>query len=239
LRLWYRPSVRKYRLFALVFLSCLWLATSAACGGQTAETTQADRIPRQRSVDRYVAMLESEGRAEWQKPDELVAALSLSPGQAVADVGSGSGYFLPQLSAAVAPDGRIVAQDIDEDLVEVLRARIEREGMQGVEARLGRHDDPGLEEGMYDLILMVDVYHHVADPAGFLAHIVSALAPGGRFVVVDFIPGDVVPVPISGLEHRIAKERVLADAEAAGLVLLREHDFLPYQFFVELSRPPE
>lgn len=231
--------MRKHRLFASVFLWSLWLAAAASCGGQTAETTQTDRIPRQRSVDRYVAMLESEGRAEWQKPDELVAALSLSPGQVVGDVGSGSGYFLPQLSAAVTPGGRIVAQDIDADLVEVLQARIEREGMEGVEARLGRHDDPGLEEGMYDLILMVDVYHHVADPAGFLAHIVRALAPSGRFVVVDFIPGDVVPVPISGLDHRIARERVIADAEAAGLVLVREHDFLPYQFFIELSRAPD
>jgi len=216
----------------------LGLVLLAACGGApAARENHDDRVPRRRSVERYVAMLESPSRAEWQRPGELVEALGLRPGMRVADVGTGSGYFLPYLNAAVGPGGRVVAQDIDQDLLEVVRRRAEREGLDRVEPRLGTPSDPRLEVARYDLILMVDVYHHVSDPDAFLSHIVRALAPGGRFVIVDFAPGDHVPEEISGADHRIERQRVLDDAARAGLVLVREHRLIRYQFVLELGRP--
>lgn len=201
----------------------------AARPGEPAEARR-DRIPRQRSVERYVAMLEAPSRAEWQRPEELVAALELEPGMRVADVGTGSGYFLPLLDAAVGPEGRVVAEDIDPDLVAVVRERAEREGLDRVQPRLGAPDDPALEEGLYDRVLIVDVFHHVAQPVRFLSHVRRALAPGGRLYLVDFPPGPSVPTEISGTEHRIAREEVLASAREAGLELVEEPELLPYQY---------
>jgi ubiquinone/menaquinone biosynthesis C-methylase UbiE len=211
----------------------LAVALLAGCGGGAEQVR--DRVPRRRSVERYVAMLENDERAAWQKPDEVVAVLGLAPGAVVADVGTGSGYFLPQLVAAVGPTGRIVAEDIDPELVEHVRGRATRAGWDVVEARVGEPDDPHLEAGAFDVILAIDVYHHVARPAAFLAAVRRALAAGGRFVVIDFAPGDHVPEGISGRRHRITREQVIADAEAAGMRLVREHDFLQYQFFLELA----
>lgn len=184
-------------------------------------------------------MLEGDGRVEWQKPAELVAALEIVPGQAVADVGSGSGYFLPFLSEAAGPAGRVVAQDIDPEHVAVLTERIERDGFTNVEALLGDPDDPGLPRGAFDVILLVDVYHHVPDTGPFLASLAAALAPGGRLAIVDFPPGDHVPENVAGSRHRVDPAEVIADAAAAGLSLHREHTFLEYQFFVELTLAPE
>jgi SAM-dependent methyltransferase len=226
------------------FLSLLLLACgggpATAAGSAAPSSTQArDRVPRQRSVERYVAMLESPGRARWQRPDALVASLGIDPGSAVADLGTGSGYFLPQLDAAVGAGGRVVAQDIDEDLVAFVGERAEREGLVRVVTRLGEPDDPHLEPDSYDVILMVDVYHHVSQPAPFLAHVRRALKPDGRFFVFDFAPGDHVPTEISGTAHRIEPARVIADGEAAGLVLRGHRPWEPYQFVVELARPAE
>ena len=235
--------MRLRRIFAL-HLSLLLLA----CGGGAANQAGAaapsseqarDRIPRQRSVERYVAMLESPGRARWQRPDALVASLGIEPGFTVADLGTGSGYFLPQLDAAVGESGRVVAQDIDQDLVDFVRGRAVREGLDRVVPLLGEPADPHLEPDTYDLILMVDVYHHVSQPAPFLAHVRRALRPGGRFLVFDFAPGDHVPTEVSGTAHRIEPARVIADGEAAGLVLRGHRDWEPYQFVVELTRPTE
>lgn len=181
-------------------------------------------------------MLENDERAEWQRPAELVAALELRAGSSVADVGSGSGYFLPFLSGAVGPEGRVVAQDIDGELVGVLEERIEEEGWHNVTARLGSSDDPGLEARAFDVVLLVNVFHHVPEPEPFLRRLAAALRPDGRIAIVDYPPGDHVPISISGARHRVARQRLEEAAHAVGLTVVREHDFLAYQFFVELAQ---
>jgi ubiquinone/menaquinone biosynthesis C-methylase UbiE len=190
-------------------------------------------------VDEYVAMLEGDGRAQWQHPRKLVDALQIDPGMRVADVGTGSGYFLPLLNRAVAPDGTVVAQDIDRELLRSVRKRIREEDLKHVEPRLGEPGDPRLEPGCFDRILMVDVYHHVADPLALLRHLRRALAPEGRLFVVDFPPGGAVPLKVAGREHRVAPDRVLQQVRKTGFRLAREHDLLPHQFMLELVRGPQ
>jgi len=219
------PSCPSVVASALVALLC-------ACGGPPAH----DTLPRRRAADAYVAMLEDPGRDRWQRPAELVAQLGLEPGDSVADVGTGSGYFLPHLLEAVGPTGRVVAQDVDRELLERVRRRARAEGWRRLRTRLGTPGDPGLEASAHDLILLVNVFHHVSHPAAFLRALSGSLAPGGRLVVVDYPPGDAVPEPVAGVEHRVAPEIVVAAAEEAGLLVVGALAELTYQYGIVLRR---
>src|SRR5204863_3661274 len=126
------------------------------------------------------------GRAAWQKPEELVAALHLQPGQRVADLGAGTGYFSRLLSTAVGADGTVFAVEIEPNLVTHLRDRAEREGTRNVVPVLASADDPRLPAGMLDVILIVDTYHHVDDRIGYFRNLRRALRPSGRVAIVDW-----------------------------------------------------
>ena len=184
------------------------------------------------SAAEYAAHLEPADRDAWQQPVELLAAIGVPVGARVADVGTGSGYFLPYLSRAVGPSGAVTAEDIRADFLEFVRARAVRDGLDNVEARLGIADDPRLEPSAYDLILFVDTYHHIVDRPVFLAHLARALLPGGRLVIVDFREG-VLPVGPPP-EHKIALAEVEREVRAAGFAIARTHTFLRHQWVLEL-----
>jgi ubiquinone/menaquinone biosynthesis C-methylase UbiE len=187
------------------------------------------------SAREYAAMLDDPRRDAWQLPDRVVALLGITPGMRVADVGTGSGYFLPYLAHAVGPSGYVRGEDIDSALLEIARERVARQQLARVTLQRGEPDDPGLEPGSYDLVLLVDTYHHIAHRDVFLAHVARALraAPVGRFVVVDFREG---PLPVGPpAEHKIARAQIEREASAAGLVLVRSYDVLPYQFILEFG----
>lgn len=184
------------------------------------------------SAEEYARRLESPDRDRWQQPQALVEALGITAGQRVAEVGAGSGYLLPYLSRAVGPSGRVLAEDVRDDLLALARARVARDSLGNVETRLGAFDDPRLEAGAYDLVLMVDVYHHIEERGPFLARVAAALARGGRLVIVDFRDGDLPVGPPPG--HKLPRAQVEREVRMAGFVVARTHDFLPYQFVLEL-----
>ena len=206
-------------------------STTAASHGDDRRASRAGQ-----SADAYVAMLEGEGRAGWQTPEVLVGALGITPGMRVADVGTGSGYFLPLLNAAVGEDGVVVAEDIDPEMVEHVRGRVAAEQLSRVEPRLGDPDDPALEASSYHRVVLIDTFHHLRDPESLFRHVAAALAADGRFIVIDFPPGDQIPVGVSGHRHRVAKRAVYDAAAATGLIVCGDRDVLRYQFFVELCR---
>jgi ubiquinone/menaquinone biosynthesis C-methylase UbiE len=184
------------------------------------------------SAEEYARRLESPGRDRWQQPQALVDALGIVAGQRIAEVGTGSGYLLPYLSRAAGARGRVVAEDVRDDLLAIARARIAREGLTNVETRLGAFDDPRLEPGAYDLVLMVDVYHHIEDRGPFLRKLAAALARGGRLVVVDFRDGELPVGPPPW--RKLPRAQVEQEVRMAGFVVARTHEFLPYQFVLEL-----
>lgn len=118
--------------------------------------------------------------------DAIVAAMRLSHGEAVADIGAGTGAYLAALSRAVGPEGHVFAVDISAPFAAHMAARAEREQLQNVSVLIGRADNPTLPAGRVDAVLTVNTFHHFEAPQAMLRHIHRALRPGGQFVVVDF-----------------------------------------------------
>lgn len=188
-------------------------------------------------VERYVARMLAEDRAEWQRPDELVAALGLRPGDTVGEVGSGPGYFTVRLSRAVGPAGRVLAAEVSPQILAVLRRRLEEAGAGNVVPLLARPEEPPFAPGSCRRILVVNTFHHFPDGAGYLRALAACLAPGGRVVNVDFHRRELPVGP--PLEHLVSREEFLEAAGQAGLHLAEERDFLPHQYalFLEAGVP--
>jgi ubiquinone/menaquinone biosynthesis C-methylase UbiE len=185
-------------------------------------------------LDAYVARLTGPERDAWQRPDEVIAALGVEPGQTVGDIGAGPGYFTLRLARAVGPRGRVFAVEVVPELVGVLRERLQREELANVVPLLSRPQDSLLPEAACDRILMVDTFHHFPDGVAYLRHLAASLRRGGLLVNIDFHRRETpVGPPVA---HRVAREDFLAAADRAGLAVIDELTFLPYQYLV-LMRP--
>ena len=187
------------------------------------------------SVDEWLERLESPSRAAWQKPDEVVTALGLRAGDAVADIGAGSGYFSTRFARAVGETGKVFAVDIDDGLIEYLRERAAKEKLNNMEPVLSKPDDPNLAPQSVDLVFICNVLHHVESRASYYKKLAAALRPGGRIAVIDFFKRELPVGP--GVEMKIAREEMVRELSDSGFQLRREFDFLPYQYFLVLSAP--
>jgi hypothetical protein len=180
-----------------------------------------------KSAEEYAKILEDPKRDAWQKPHEVVLALDLKPGDTVADIGAGSGYFTVRLARHAA---RVFAVDIDPNLLERVAKRAQELKLTNIETILAAPADPRLRPESVDLIFICDVIHHVEKRDAYYKLLAKALKPGGRLVIVDFHkrPLPVGPRP----EMKIDREDLIAEVQAAGFRLAKEHTFLPYQYFL-------
>jgi ubiquinone/menaquinone biosynthesis C-methylase UbiE len=182
----------------------------------------------------YLWLLERPERDAYQKPDEVMTALAFRPGERVADIGAGSGYFARRVSKAVGPAGVVWAIDIAPEVLEVLEARARREGLANLRIQRVEADDPRLPEGGVDTILMVDTLHYVKDRVAYAKKLRKGLAPGGRVVVIDFVPKTLEERPWGPPpSQKMSREEVDAAMAEAGFEPARVHDLLTEQFFVE------
>ncbi|MCE9526807.1 MAG: class I SAM-dependent methyltransferase, partial [Planctomycetales bacterium] len=147
-----------------------------------------------------------ESRERQEECSTLMSALHFKPGQAVADLGCGNGFYTLKIAAKIAPGGRVLAVDIQPEMLQLLNERARVEKIAGVEPVLGTLIDPRLPEGKVDLILCVDAYHEFSHPQQMLAAIRKSLAPQGRLVLVEFRAED-PKVPIKPL-HKMTKVQV-------------------------------
>ncbi len=176
------------------------------------------------------AHLDEPGRDEWQKPELVVAAAGITGGQVVADIGAGTGYFEVHLSRAVGARGRVLALDVNPNLVEHMTRRFNDAGLNNVETRVLQHDDPGLEPGSLDRVLIIDLWHHLDDRVGYGRKLRAALRPEGRLLVIDRDADSPHAPPV---EMRISVETVIGELEAAGFSTRVLPQVLPRQFMVE------
>jgi ubiquinone/menaquinone biosynthesis C-methylase UbiE len=177
-------------------------------------------------AERWAKVFDNPERDAWQKPDAVVAAMQLAKDAVVADIGAGTGYFAVRLARAV-PQGKVFAQDVEQDMVDYLGKRAEKEGLGNLQPVLGRFDDAALP-AQVDVVLIVDTYHHIGDRQDYFRRLGASLKGRAELWVVDFKMGDIPVGPPP--KHRVAPERIAEELQAAGYSLLHRDDTtLPYQ----------
>ena len=196
-------------------------------------------------LDREISRVMGHEGADWlerpereteERPDTVLRLLNLKPGDTVADIGAGSGYFTRRLARAVGPRGRVFAVDIQLQMLTELTNRLTRAGITNVSPILGADRDPRLPPASIDLALLVDVYHELEYPFEMLVAISRSLKPGGRVVLVEYRAEDPA-VPIKPL-HKMSEAQARRELAAAGLQWLRTHRDLPRQHILEFQKKP-
>jgi precorrin-6B methylase 2 len=180
------------------------------------------------------AWLEREEREREERTDILLTALQLKPGMVVADIGAGTGYLSRRMAPAVMPGGRVLAEDVQPEMVVMLRDMVRQSGLTQIEPSLGTEADVKLPASSLDMAIMVDVYHELAYPYEVLASIVRALKPGGRLVFVEYRAED-PQVPIKAL-HKMSEAQVRREAAVHPLVWERSVETLPWQHVLVFRR---
>jgi ubiquinone/menaquinone biosynthesis C-methylase UbiE len=175
-----------------------------------------------------------ETRNDEENPAALLAALELQEGQAVCDFGCGNGFYTIELAKRVGPRGVVYAVDIQPEMLDMLEERTRPRGLDNVQPVLATEDDSGLPADTFDLLLMVDVYHELSDPAAVLGAIRGSLKPAGRVAIVEFREEDPA-VPILPL-HKMSKMQVMREITANGLKLVGQFDELPWQHVLFFAR---
>jgi ubiquinone/menaquinone biosynthesis C-methylase UbiE len=202
----------------------------ASCAASTSPQTETPAYQhRFEHAEQWAKEFDDPSRDSWQQPERVAAAMQLAPGMAVADIGAGTGYFEPHLSREVGSGGRVLALDVERDMVSHLRDRAGREHLDNVEVRQIAPDDPGLAVASVDRVLIVDTWHHIAHRTAYAQRLRATLKPGGEVVVVDFRhDAHHGPPP----EHRIAPEEVVRELAAGGLRTRVVDAGLPEQYVV-------
>jgi len=166
-----------------------------------------------RTAAEWIALLDDPSRRTWQRPDEVVAALALRGDETVVDVGTGSGVFARPLARAL-PRGRVVATDIDPELIAHVKRLAEDEGLASLEPTLIRPGETGVPPGA-DLVLVANVFHHLPEAHVWLAKVTRRLRPGGRVAIVEYRQMERPVGPPN--DHVLPKARIDELALAAGL----------------------
>jgi ubiquinone/menaquinone biosynthesis C-methylase UbiE len=180
-----------------------------------------------------LGMLEGPDRAAWQRPDAVMDALRIGEGSRVADLGAGGGWFTMRLADRVGPNGTVYAEDVQKEMVQAIERRIKRAQLKNVQPILGTQVDPRLPDKV-DAVLIVDAYHEMEQPLAILRRVARALAPNGLVGIVEFKKDGLGPGP--PMDERVEPERVIRDAEAAGLQLVSRETFLRYQYLLVFGR---
>jgi predicted methyltransferase len=178
-------------------------------------------------AEHWAKIFDDPQRDAWQKPHEVIQALKLKPDAVIADIGSGTGYFSARF-ANMVPKGRVYGLDTEPDMVKYLADRAKREGLKNVTAVQAKPGNPQLPEKA-DVVVLVDVYHHVENREQYFRQLQASLKPGGRLAVIDFRMDSPEGPPKAA---RLAPEQVKAELQRAGYRLAEEHGFLPNQYFL-------
>jgi predicted methyltransferase len=180
--------------------------------------------------------LERGEREAEEAPSRALRLLKVAPGEVVADVGAGSGYFTERLAGLVGQTGRVYATDIQQGMLDLLGARVSRAKLENVTLILSDPADPKLPPNAIDMVLMVDVYHELGEPQTVLGHIRTALKPSGRLVLIEY-KGEDPSIPIIP-SHKMTVAQAKLEVEHDGFVLASADSSLPRQHVLTFVKKP-
>jgi SAM-dependent methyltransferase len=235
-------NIRSLRSGA-VLAALSWLLAAGCLGQPAPEPRYQSGPPSQDGIGKFyyqreiaqimgfegAAWLERAERAQEERPDLLVKELHLMPGMTVADIGAGSGYLAKRMAPIVAP-GRVLAVDVQPQMVDLLKGLSTQPGLGNIVPVLGAPDDSRLPALSVDLAVMVDVYHELAYPYEVVRSIIAALKPGGRLVFVEY-RGEDPRVPIKAL-HKMTVAQIRLEMQQFPLTLERTAEDLPIQHII-------
>jgi ubiquinone/menaquinone biosynthesis C-methylase UbiE len=214
------------RITVLLFL----VALAGLVAAQPAEEPGVYKGRRIANVMSYAGApwLERGDREDEEAPAKLIAKLAVAPGQNIADVGCGSGFYSRRLAPLVAPTGKVYGVDIQPEMLRMLEEGARQQGITNIVSVQSEPDDPKLPAGSIDWILLVDVYHELQNPEPMLHKMREALSPTGRVALVEFrLEGD--SAAHIRIEHRMSVEQVLAEWKPAGFELVELWEEMPTQ----------
>ncbi len=213
-----------FLFFALLF------STTSANAQDAAKRDQHQMHELHNDPKSYIGALEDPKRDAYQKPHEVLTALNIKPGEVIADIGAGSGYFSLKLAHFVGDKGKVYAVDVSPDMVRYLNRRIRETKASNVVTILADNDDPLLADRSVNRFFICDVWHHVENQTKYLSLMKKMLKPGGEIVMIDFHKKELPFGP--PMQMKIAREDMIKQLEANGFRLSKEHTFLPYQYFL-------
>jgi predicted methyltransferase len=177
-----------------------------------------------------ILWLERAERASEEQPQVAIDALGIEPGQTVADLGAGSGYYSFRIAPLVGPTGKVLAIDIEPAMLEAIAQRARREHVGNVATVRSSAQDPNLPPGSVDLLFMVDVYHELEYPYEMMTKVRAALKPGGRVALIEYRAED-PQVAIKPL-HKMTERQVRREMQAAGFRHVKTVRTLPLQHLI-------
>jgi arsenite methyltransferase len=178
----------------------------------------------------YIGALEDPKRDAYQKPHEVLTALNLKPGEVIADIGAGSGYFTFRLAQQLGEKGKVYAVDVSPDMILHINRRIRELMVNNVISILADADDPLLPDASVNRFFFCDSWHHIENQTKYLSLMKRMLKPGGEIVMIDFHKKELPVGP--PMRMKIAREDLIKQVESNGFRLTKEHTFLPYQYFL-------
>ena len=232
-----QPVSRRLAIFLLAVLA--FTLTSAAGSRSVASAEEArrsylGRVVAQPMSHRGAPWLIRPEREEEESVREAFKQLEIRPGMTVCDLGCGNGFWTLPLARAVGDKGRVLAVDIQREMLQKLRARSAKAKLENIEPVLGKIDDPNLPAGEVDLVLLVDVYHEFSHPESMLGGIRQSLRDDGVVALLEYRAEDDT-VPIKPL-HKMSKVQIMKEYERNGLKLVREYNRLPWQHLMFFAR---
>jgi ubiquinone/menaquinone biosynthesis C-methylase UbiE len=216
------------KVVAFFFSLLLIPATISAQDRVQRDQHQMHRL--HRGPKSYIGALEDPKRDLYQKPQGVIMALGLKPGEVIADIGAGSGYFTFRLAHHVGDTGKVYAVDVSSDMIRHINRRIRELKVTNVVSILADPDDPLLPEGSVNRFFFSDSWHHIENQIKYLSLMKQMLKPGGEIIMIDFHKKELPVGP--PMEMKIAREDLIKQMGSNGFRLTKEHDFLPYQYFL-------
>ena len=215
------------RQFAMLIIAGLSVGIIGAAAVAQEHPSGAMHNHRFDNAEKWSAEFDDPERDRWQKPDQVIAALSLKPTDLVADIGAGTGYLSVRLAHHLTA-GAVYAVDPEPNMVQHLTERAKANGIANLRPILATTASTNLPEQV-DLGILLDVYHHISDRSDYFKRLGNSLKPGGRIAIIDFRPNSPVGAP---KEMRVSVDQIESEMTAAGYRLAAKYDFLPYQNFL-------